>query len=278
MTSATALHLPAAFARVDRDDGFVAVRRGWEEAFGRMDDEYPDRYVEQAVRTAGATPRRGVGLRIPLKGRRDDRGVVRFFRRGGWVRWLGPYYFHATERFLEELQIAEDLVERGIPTAEILLLRVRRHRMAWTSAYLVTREITGTRDLWGAWSEAGEGFGARLNRLQEGILDEAARFVATLHDAGLEHPDLNLRNILVRGRPGKREYFVLDLDRARVGESLGGAERWKQLRRLYRSFEKLRAGHGVSLGPEARARFLRAYLSGRAPSPAWDQAARRCRA
>jgi tRNA A-37 threonylcarbamoyl transferase component Bud32 len=71
-------------------------------------------------------------------------------------------------------------------------------------------------------------------------LGAALRAVRRMHDAGVEHRDLNLGNLLVgeAGADGPRA-FVIDLDRARChAAALPFAARQAALRRLERSYVK----------------------------------------
>ena len=62
-----------------------------------------------------------------------------------------------------------------------------------------------------------------------------------MHDAGVEHRDLNLGNLLVRAGSTGIEAFVLDLDAARIhARPLGPRARRLALRRLERSYVKAR--------------------------------------
>jgi hypothetical protein len=100
--------------------------------------------------------------------------------------------------------------------------------------------------------------------------------VRALHDAGIEHADLNLRNILlveerVFGRaPGASaaesaaaefRALVIDLDRARARAGpLDERRRRANLLRLYRSAAKLSALDGWRLSRADALRFGRAYF------------------
>jgi 3-deoxy-D-manno-octulosonic acid kinase len=59
-----------------------------------------------------------------------------------------------------------------------------------------------------------------------------------MHDAGISHPDLNLRNLLIVDPSA--EVVVIDFDRARVFDgSAPASARARNLRRLARSARKL---------------------------------------
>ncbi|HEX7242091.1 MAG TPA: lipopolysaccharide kinase InaA family protein, partial [Longimicrobiaceae bacterium] len=86
-------------------------------------------------------------------------------------------------------------------------------------------------------------------------LREAGRQVGRMHAAGVAHPDLNLRNLLVRGA----EVYLLDFDRARVYPGpVPGCQRERDLLRLARSARKLRA----PVGPDGWEALREGYGAG----------------
>ena len=92
------------------------------------------------------------------------------------------------------------------------------------------------------------------------------RAVRVMHDAGVEHLDLNFGNLLVREPAGAApEAFVVDLDRARLhGGALPVGKRRAALLRMERSYLKSFGDGGPFPAPRARA-WAEAY-AGNAPS------------
>ncbi len=68
----------------------------------------------------------------------------------------------------------------------------------------------------------------------------AGRLVRLLHDRGVVHRDLNLKNILLvgAGGSGAPAALVLDLDRATIRRRLGRRTRQSMIRRFWRSARK----------------------------------------
>ena len=63
-----------------------------------------------------------------------------------------------------------------------------------------------------------------------------------MHAAGVAHPDVNLRNLLIVERETAPEVWMLDFDRARVHAGpVPATRRTADLRRLARSARKLKA-------------------------------------
>src|SRR5690606_7761053 len=77
---------------------------------------------------------------------------------------------------------------------------------------------------------------------REAVLREAGRQIAAMHDGGVAHPDLNLRNLLV---VDAATVHLLDFDRARLHAGpVPPARRARDLLRLARSARKLAAPVG----------------------------------
>jgi 3-deoxy-D-manno-octulosonic acid kinase len=96
----------------------------------------------------------------------------------------------------------------------------------------VTRRIPRARPAALALADASES----TRRL---MLESIGRSVRRFHEAGGVHADLNAWNLLVQ-EEADDPTFVIDLDRATVLDGPTGGRRARaNLRRLYRSFEKL---------------------------------------
>jgi 3-deoxy-D-manno-octulosonic acid kinase len=163
-----------------------------------------------------------------------ERIVVRKYRRGGLLRFLNADIFLGRHRSFNELAVTLHAVEEGIPVADILGALSLRVCGPLYRHYLVSRELTDCCDL-PAWFQ------------EQGSVDEdvavLARCVADrvrhMHDCGLYHGDLNLKNILV-SRTDVRQLFIIDWDKSthRQG-ALGLDDRQRNVVRFYRSAEKL---------------------------------------
>lgn len=164
-----------------------------------------------------------------------ERAVVRMYRRGGAMRHLNGARYFLGHRALEELRATERARAAGVRAPVVLAAAERRGRVGYTAS-LATRWIEGATELSGWLGGRGEGE-ARA------ALREAGAQIGRLHDAGVGHPDLNLRNLLVSAGPGGEPVVhLIDLDRARLYPGgVPGARRARDLLRLARSARKLRA-------------------------------------
>jgi len=66
------------------------------------------------------------------------------------------------------------------------------------------------------------------------LMTQAGRFIKSMHDAGFQHRDLGVQNIMLRRTPdgGWKDFQVIDLNRGRTREKLTQAERGRDFDRL----------------------------------------------
>ena len=170
--------------------------------------------------------------------------------------------FWLSERPFIELALTERARESGV--AVPLPLGVVVERLTWPTwrAAFLSVEVPGAEDMVHfccRMAQEPPDVTAREKRL---VVREAARQVRSLHDAGIDHADLHLKNILLgHAREGAAAVTLIDLDKAceRDPKTLGF--RLANLKRLARSARKLHVAQ-AALGSMDRVRFLREYLSG----------------
>lgn len=168
--------------------------------------------------------------------------VLRRYLRGGLMRHLNRDRYFLGHRAFEELQITARARAAGVRVAEPLAALERRAAPGpGYQAMLATRLLDGVEGL--------DGVMARGGAEREVALRVAGEEISRMHRAGIAHPDLNLRNLLVRmGDAGGRgaEVHLIDFDRARLlGAAVPARERRAEILRLARSAKKL----GVALEP-----------------------------
>lgn len=222
---------------------------------------------EVAVREVAAHPEAlpgaGLGGRRGLKRvlTADGPVLVREYGKGGLLRALRGRLFHGSWRPLEELVLQRRLLALGVPVSEAVACVVLRRPGGWRG-FLLLKEVEQALDL-----EAvlyGRRPPCRASRRE--LLARAGAAVRRLHDAGVPHPDLHPKNLLVTSE-GK--VLVLDLDRARPCAGLLPEEtRLANLVRLGRSVEKHRL-KGMRAGRSDALRFLEGYAGSREAAERW---------
>jgi 3-deoxy-D-manno-octulosonic acid kinase len=161
--------------------------------------------------------------------------IVRAYRRGGFVRhFLSDLYWDRPPRPLDELVATETARQRGVPTIEVLGAYVRWMNSGLYRGLLISREAEGFHSLW-EWLQMRSTGPTRI-----ATLTAVAHAIATMHEAGIVHADLNLTNILVQPNNSSPQVLLLDFDRAQVlSDLVPRQQRERTLRRLQRSFRKL---------------------------------------
>lgn len=186
------------------------------------------------------------------------RWVVRHYHRGGGMAFLGDRYLRLGEpRPSHEFRLGLRLEALGVP--------VVRHVGAatypagpWYRGDLVTELVPESQDL------AAVVFGDGDEDEAVAAMVAAGELVRTLHERGVIHRDLNIKNVLIApddrapARVGVRA-LILDLDRASVGKGVEARARRRMLERFWRSVRKWEARSGRSLSSGVRQGFEEGY-------------------
>ncbi len=150
--------------------------------------------------------------------------VIRPCRRGGAIRHIVQDAYLLSNRPLRELRVHAYLYERGVAVPEPLGVCWER-RGLWFRGCVATREVDAV-DLLEYLTEPPADCAQ--------ILEQAGRLVREMHDQGVYHADLQIRNILV----SPEHAYIIDLDKARRSTRVSPSKRERNLSRLRRSFVK----------------------------------------
>ena len=184
--------------------------------------------------------------------REGEKLAVRAYRHGGLFRGLTGPFFLKVGRATSEAEIMLYLRERGFPAAAPFAAVIEK-LFILRRLYLIT------------FFE--EDAAALLDYLQTCKKRERMRVAARLaellwglHEAGVHHRDLHLRNVLVTR---EHRLILLDFDRA-VKKPLSPGDVESMVRRLGRFTEKMEKQGRLSLSLMEKSLFLRTYarLSG----------------
>jgi 3-deoxy-D-manno-octulosonic acid kinase len=212
--------------------------------------------AERGAGPASAATGRASHARLRVEDAGGAAGViVRRYRHGGLLAPLTGDRFLSSARFTNEFELGRRAWAEGVPTA-------RPVAVGWRGGlskrgFIATLAIPGARDLLDLFVKPV----AEPKRLA--AARACALAVRRMHDAGIDHADLHLKNLLVGegpgGAPGETA-FVIDLDLARRGSGpLDGRARVSNLARLFRSAEKHRRA-GLAIGDAEIEAFCEAYF------------------
>jgi 3-deoxy-D-manno-octulosonic acid kinase len=242
----------ADFVRRSTRYGMVELRAEFSETFAAIGLFHADgfaRLASAAVLSTGRAPTRV----LPLPGH-SEQAVLRWLRHGGL---LGPCLgglFVGVARGRRELAVNRALRAAGAPVPAPLFYAARRVVGPLYEGVYATVLEARTEDALAFLSAAPE----RPRVLA--ACAAAGKSVRRFHDAGGRHADLHLKNLLLREHAETFEVLIVDLDRARIGESPTPARRLRELARLDRSL--LKRGIAARVGARGIARFFGAYCDG----------------
>ncbi|MBN2225205.1 MAG: 3-deoxy-D-manno-octulosonic acid kinase [Deltaproteobacteria bacterium] len=178
--------------------------------------------------------------------------VLRRYRRGGLIgKVLVDRYLSGTRPF-RELSVLALARARGVPVPDAMGASSIRVGILWHRGRIATRLIPGARTL-PVFIEKNRGNGALVARVLEG----AGKAIRRMHEAGIDHADLNMNNVLVDDND---VVHIIDFDKAVFCRRLGLRWRIRNLRRLLRSLRKLKAA-GRLLEEGDFAEIIRGYTA-----------------
>lgn len=215
-------------------------------ALGLLERDRVEALFEQA---AGAVGRSPIAV-LPLPGR-QERLALRRLRHGGLLGPLLGSAFLGAGRARRELEVTAALRARGAPVPRpVLAVASRMGGPLWSAALATVFEEA---------AQDAVAFLASAPR-REPLLracKAAGAAVRRFHDAGGHHPDLHIKNLLIRSGRTDPEIIVIDLDRARVAAPPAPVERMAELMRLWRSLVK--RGLAERVGARGLASFFGGY-------------------
>jgi tRNA A-37 threonylcarbamoyl transferase component Bud32 len=236
-------------------------------------DTYRDRLMERGIHNPKPLLRqhedkarfmegRGPLLRLPIDETGSEMMVIRHYEHGGIFRALTKDLFLGGSRPFRELVITEMARKAGVPTMEVLAAIKRRMLWPFYRGDLISKEIPNSFDLIVYFTQRGKSPDRGHPAEKRELIRQAGRLVRKMHEAGIYHFDLHLKNFVVELREGgPRCLHIIDFDRSTITYPLTSDKWFANLLRLDRSAEKWRA-KGLSITQTDRLRFLRSYLEG----------------
>lgn len=217
------------------EQDFVEVREDHKTALVRREGR--EVIAAALFRGAGCSDYTGVSGRGKVQRFRFEEGygVVRHYRRGGAARLLAEdaYLFH--NRAVLELRVLAHLVQSGFPAPEPLGVAWEQQGPLWRGD-IATRFVNAEELHYRVESESAE---------NDDLLRRTGGLIRRMHDLGVFHADLQVRNILVHDEC----IYIIDFDNASMTSSLSALQRARNLLRLRRSMTKCNL-------PESRWRHL----------------------
>ena len=192
---------------------------------------------------------------IPLVGRAPvfavnlpgdcGRVVVRHNMRGGWMAKVSKDLFLLPTRGFRELIASLRLRASGVSTPEVVAYVSYPTNIVLRRSDVATREIPNGHDLSVALAKVTD----HDHRVM--VLDAVVRLLKALTQAGAQHQDLNLKNVLLTAGEGPGlDAHILDVDRVRFSSPGSPLVAKANLDRLIRSLRKWRDLHELPYSAE----------------------------
>ena len=236
--------LPPGFSRRELDGAVAVLRDDVATALVAAGVAAPEslrRRADAAYEGRGAP----FGVEVPGAGR----VFVRQYLHGGALRKVTRDLYRGEGRFSAELAALTGAATAGVPVPEALGFVSVAAGLGLRRGWLLAREVPGAVDVLRFLCDA-----PPAARRRE-VLAASGRAVRALHDAGFEHPDLHLKNLLLTPQGA---VLVLDLDNAeRVGEVTGEMSRAALFR--FDRYAAKQAAAALPVSRSDRLRVLRSY-------------------
>jgi hypothetical protein len=183
--------------------------------------------------------------------------VIRQFAHGGLLRHLGGTLFLSSRPMRRELRIARHARACGLRTCRPVALRLERVFGPFLEAHYVTEEIPHAPNLLQFCRDGRTGdLGAKE---RQELAREVSETLVQMHKAGIDHGDLNLKNLLILADQTPPHVAVIDFKKARLGPTVDLRKGLRNLVRLDRSVVKWSASR-QQIHLTDRLRVLRHYL------------------
>jgi Mn2+-dependent serine/threonine protein kinase len=149
---------------------------------------------------------------------------------------------------------------KGVPIADIVAACHTKVFWKFHQGDLVTREIKDGKDLATYLKELAQPLAKEKILEKRSVIKKVGELVRSMHEAGIFHGDLNLKNIILQTTdPQNIKGFLIDFDKSFVKSHLKENLRTRNLLRLNRSAEKFKS-QGLPITRTDVLRFLSAYF------------------
>ncbi|MHC4182364.1 MAG: lipopolysaccharide kinase InaA family protein [Planctomycetota bacterium] len=254
--------LPAYFSTLNKGKITLYIRKEYEEKLSKHDmNMFFDLYTNSNELNTVYHGRSSCKSLL-MDSLKNEGLVVRDYVHGGLFGKILTDYFWQRLRPLRELSVCEIANKGHILTIEIVAIVMKNIIGPLYKYKLVSKEVTDTIDLMELLLHSDKN---TLLAKKRQIISKVAKAVKEMHDVGIYHADLHLKNILVQsGEGGTINVYIIDLDKSRQLEEIDLNKRRKNILRLDRSFEKFNRNASdrkdLLVTKADRIRFLREYI------------------
>ena len=251
--------LPPTYTLIKKGKIIVVLKEEYRETMLEMGIAKPGFFSTLPGEKSDRYYGRGALKTIVLVGKGNERIVIRHYHRGGKIQKLTSDLYWGASRPLRELWIGYQATIKGIPTAEILAVRHNQIFWRFHRGDLVTKEIENGKDLATYLRSLSQPLALEKILQKRKVIEVVGKLIRKMHDGGIFHGDLNLKNIVIQINDSQRiKGYILDFDKSFIKPNLSKNLRIRNLLRLNRSVEKFKAA-GLPITRTDVLRFLISY-------------------
>lgn len=252
--------IPPAYCLIEKGKTTIIVLKDdCRKTLFKMGIGNPELFFKNSSENSDSYRGRGAVKTMALSENGKERLIIRHYQRGGKVQKFTSDLYWGASRPLRELWVGYQAMEKGIPTAEILAACHTKVFGQLHRGDLVSREIMNGKDL-ASYLKCLPQPLSKKNILQKRkAIETVGNLIREMHDAGIFHGDLNLKNIILQiSGPRTIKGYIIDFDKSIVKSRLNKKMRIRNLLRLNRSAEKIKK-EGLPITWTDALRFLLAY-------------------
>ncbi|MFA5795281.1 MAG: lipopolysaccharide kinase InaA family protein [Candidatus Brocadiia bacterium] len=224
-----------------KDDGlFYLIRKGYQDIIKNIKTASPGKTVQ------------GRGSYNTFKTGADTSAVIRQYKRGGLSSALLPDIFWGNTRAINELNMTEQAIKSNVPAPEILGIITKPVFGPLCQLWIITKEIDAPTLAEAIVSLGETDSPEELLSRKTNLFKMVNASIKKLHQAGILHRDLHIRNILVN----RDKAYIIDFDGAKDLENQ--QSELNSLIRLNRSIAKFLGAAAITASD--RFRFLKIYF------------------
>ena len=254
------INIAAQFNIIKKGNTLIVIKNKYKDKLLKQGIETPHKMCLDSTSTEFFKGREKIPSLL-IEGTDNEKMVIKHYTRGGFARKLSKDIFWGKLRPIRELKVLEEAKLRKVQTAEILAVIIHKMPGFFYKAYLVSKAIPGGIDLKTYIERLNQtSTNTGLKEKRQAIIS-VARAVRNMHDKGIYHADLNMKNIVIQKQtPILPVSYIIDFDKSTIAEHLSLKNKFKNLFRLHRSADKL-IKNGIKITKTDQYRFFKEYLN-----------------
>ena len=254
------INIAALFSIIKKGNTLIIVKKKYKDQLLKQGIETPHNMCLNSTSTEFFKGREKIPS-VLIQGTDNEKMVIKHYTRGGFARKFSKDIFWGKLRPIKELKVLEEARLRNIQTAEILAVIIHKMPGFFYKAHLVSKVIPGGLDLKTYIEKLNQTTKSRrLSKKRQAIIS-VAKAVRNMHDKGIYHADLNMKNIVIQKKSDDLPVsYIIDFDKSTITGHLSSRNKFKNLFRLNRSADKL-IKKGITITKTDRYRFFKEYLN-----------------